>query len=226
MADNEDAARARGVAVVAVGLLAAACSSSKPRASSTTTQVTVSTVPVTSTSVAATTTAPTTPPTTTVVGLVVDGNGTSLTPPSAPTVMAYNADCNKLVAPGFYGQCLTVTAPGGTIVEQQKEASPSFTGQERDLVYRFVNNQYSLVLRRIPEANGESETRLFASDIMRDGDSKAVFVTPPPNGEFANELDVVDTNGVVTLYRQLHGGFADIVTGGGLETYLPDPSGG
>jgi hypothetical protein len=61
---------------------------------------------------------------------------------------------------------------------------------------------------------------------MRDGDPKAVFVTPAPNGEFGNELDVVDTSGSVTLVRQLHGGFADVASGGGLQTYVPDPAGG
>jgi hypothetical protein len=223
-----------GVAL-AVGLLAGACSSSKPAASSTTTSgVPTTTVPVTSTSTpAVATTAPTTPPTTTVVGLVLTGVGTTLTPPSAPTAKPYSTSCNTLVDPGFYGECLTVTAPGGTIaaiVEQQKETyqqgQPIVTGQERDLVYRLVGGQYLLVLRRVPVASGESETRLYSSDIMRDGDPKAVFVTPAPNGNYANELDVVDTTGSVTLYRQLHGGFADVATGGGLQTYLPDPQGG
>jgi hypothetical protein len=225
-----------GIGLVVVGaLLVAGCGSSKKSAAP----------PTTTTSVAATTTsgpppapptsppAPTTPPTTTVVGLVLTGAGTTFTAPSAPTVVAYNSNCNTLIDPGFYGSCLTVTSASGTlaaIVEQQKETyqqgQPIVTGQERDLVYRLVGNQYSLILRRIPVASGEAETRLFASDIMRDGDSKAIFVTPAPNGEFGNELDVVDTSGSVTLVRQLHGGFADVASGGGLQTYVPDPAGG
>jgi hypothetical protein len=224
-----------GVVVAAVALLAAGCGTSKPAATATSTsRATTSTSTSTSTTTATTSApAPTTPPTTTVVGLVLNGNGTTLTPPSAPTVKAYNTNCDTLVDPGFYGQCLTVTSPSGTlaaIVEHQSETyqqgQPIVAGQERDLVYRLVDNQYSLILRRIPAANGEAETRLFSSDIMRDGDPKAVFVTPAPNSDFGNELDVVDTTGSVTLVRQLHGGFADVATAGGLQTYVPDPAGG
>ncbi len=217
---------------VAVGLLAAGCTATKSAARSATTAPTT-VAPVPSTSVPATTTAPTTPPTTTVVGLVVNGGGTTLTPPAAATVKAYSADCRTLLDSGFYGSCITVTAGSGTIVaivEQQRQdyqpGQPITSGQELDLVYLRQGSQYALILRRVPVANGEAETRLYASDIMRDGDRKAVFITPAPNASFGNELDVVEASGAVTLFRQLHGGFADVAPSGGLQTYLPDARGG
>jgi len=167
------------------------------------------------------------------VGLVVNGSGNTFTSPSAPTVVPFSADCRALVDPGFFGQCLTVSAPTGTIaaiVEQQRRdyqpGQPIAAGQERDLVYRRQGATYALVLRRTPEPNGSGETRLYESDVNRDGDPKAVFVTPAPNARYGTELDLVEGSGVVTLYRQLHGGFAGVAAGGGLDSFVPDPSQG
>jgi len=64
---------------------------------------------------------------------------------------------------------------------------------------------------------------LYGSDIMRDGDPKAVFVEPAPNSTFGTELDVVDASATVSLVRKLQGGFANVASGGGLQVYVPDP---
>lgn len=219
--------------------LAACSSSSHHGTSTTTTSSTTSTSSPTTTAAGAgsTTTAPgTTAPGTTaphnVVGLVVSGAGNTLTAPASPTVVAYNPNCHALVDPGFSGSCLTITAPSGTIaaiVEQQRSTyqagQPTPPSQERDLVYHRQGNNYALTMRRAPVTN-QSESRLYESDVNRDGDVKAVFVSPATNPQYANELDVVEGTGAVTLYRQLHGGFATIASGGGLEAFVPDASQG
>jgi hypothetical protein len=191
------------------------------------------TAPTTTATTVAPTTASTAPPTTTLIGLALNGTGNTFTPPAAPTTVGYNSDCQTLIDPGFYGQCVIVTAPSGTvagIVEQQQRTyqagQPIVPGQERDLVYREVNNDWSLVLRRTPTASGEATSQVYGSDILRDGDPKLVFVEPAPNSSYADELDVVEGSGAVTLYRQLNGGFATVPTGGGLQTYVPDPVNG
>jgi hypothetical protein len=218
-------------ALLGAGLMAGCGSSSKnnadPPAATSTTAVAPTTTPTTA---ASTTIVATTPPTTTLIGLVLSGSGNTFTAPSEPTTKPIGANCRSLFDPGFYGNCVTVVAPSGTIaalVEQQQQnyqsGQPITTGQERDLVYREVDHAWSLVLRRTPVAAGESMCELYESDIMRDADPKAVFVEPAANSQYANELDVVEGSGIVTLYRQLHGGFAAVPAAGGLDTYTPDP---
>lgn len=220
--------------VVAAALILSACGSSgtKKTAPAPTTAASTTTTASPPTSAATTTTAPTTapapPPPKSAVGLVVDGQGATLAPPASPTTDAFNANCHALVDAGFSGSCVTVTSPGGTIaaiVETRETPGQTSTAPaERDLVYRQVGNTYSLRLRRVTAAS--STTTLYASDVNRDGDPKAVFVTPAPNSQFGNELDVVDTGGAVTLLRQLHGGFATIGLGGGLKSFVPGSTSG
>jgi len=175
-----------------------------------------------------TTTVPATPSTTSLIGLALGPSGTTLVPPDAPTAFPYTPNCRSLIDPGFYGSCVVVTAPSGTIAaiserQSDQQAGSSVTPtQERDLVYHRVGSAWHLALRRVTTSTGYAPTSdLWQSDIDRDGDPKAVFVTPAPNSQFGNELDVVEATGAVTLYRQLHGGFATIASGGGLETYVP-----
>jgi hypothetical protein len=195
------------------------------------TTVTPTTAPPTT---APATTAPpaTAPPATSVVGLTLTGAGNTFTAPASPTTVAYNPACNSLFDPGYTGECVIVASPSGTIaalveVPQQANGGAPAAGSERDLVYREVGNTWSLVLRRTPVSVGSyEETKVYESDIMRDGDPKAVFVEPSANPQYANEIDVVEASGVVTLYRQMHGGFATVPASGGLDTYVPDPAGG
>jgi hypothetical protein len=221
--------------LLGAGLLAGCGSSGKnnaePPAATSTTPTAAAPTTVPTTPAPATTLTP--PPTTTLVGLVLSGSGNTFAAPTAPTTKPFSANCRSLLDPGYYGECVTVVAPTGTIaaiVEQQQQnyqsGQPITTGQERDLVYREVGHAWSLVLRRTPVATGESISEVYESDVMRDGDPKAVFVEPAANSQYGNELDVVEGNGIVTLYRQLHGGFAAVPAGGGLETYTPDPADG
>lgn len=167
------------------------------------------------------------------IGLAVNGTGATLTAPTAPTTAIYSSDCEELVDPGFFGSCRVITAPSGTmaaIVEQQRGASAGASGgpapiQERDLVYHRVGDRWSLALRREFTSTSGDETDLWQSDVNRDGDPKAVFVTPATNATYGQELDVVEANGTVTLFRELKGGFATIAAGGGLETFVPDTTG-
>lgn len=164
--------------------------------------------------------------------MVLSGVGSTFTPPLTPTVKPYNSDCRTLLDPGYYGQCITVVAPTGTIaaiVEVQKatsQAAAAAPSQERDLVYRRQGSSWNLVLRRTYLTNSGIGTLLYESDVQRDGDPKAVFVRTAPNPRYGNELDLVEGSGKVTLYRQLHGGFAVVPPGGGLETFVPASSGG
>ncbi len=219
-----------GLIVAPLGL--AACSSSAPHAgASSSAGSTTSTSGPPTTAASSTTTASTAPGTTAphnVVGLVVTGAGNTFAPPASPTVVAYNPNCHALVDAGFNGTCLTITAPSGTIaaiVEQQQHTyqagQPTPPSEERDLVYHRGGNNWVLSLRRAPVTN-QSESRLYESDVNRDGDAKAVFISPAANTQYADELDVVEGTGAVSLYRQLHGGFATIASGGGLETFVPD----
>ncbi|MHB1534895.1 MAG: hypothetical protein ACYC1D_09875 [Acidimicrobiales bacterium] len=236
-------ARHRDLLIGATAVLATlltGCSSSAPHRAAPKTRPSTTAPPSSATTATTTaTTAPpatappaTAPPTTTLIGLVLNGNGATLVPPASPTTVPFNGACQALIDPGFYGACVTVTAPSGTIgaitESQQNQGGANVAIQERDLVYRRVGGTYSLALRRVTTAtNGAGNTStLWESDVNRDGDPKAVFVTPAPNSQYGNELDVVEATGVVTLYRQLHGGFATIAPGGGLETFVPSSTSG
>ena len=176
-------------------------------------------------------TRPAAPTTTSVIGLALSGQGSTLTPPSAPTTKPYSADCKTLFDKDWEGDCLFITSESGAIAALVEWVEPTYnsTGQgtgptpERDLVYRHVGSTWNLALRRTESVTSYAE--LWRSDVNRDSDPKAVFVVPAPNTQFGEELDVVDASGQVTLQRQLQGGFATIATGGGLETFVPDSSG-
>ena len=156
-----------------------------------------------------------------VVGLTVTGAGATLTPPSSPTVLPYSADCAALVDKGYQASCVIITAPSGQIAALVEINSSTGGSDERDVVWSRVGSTWQLALRRDTPNVQVGYATVVASDVMRDGDPKAVFATPAGNAEFADEIDVVEANGTVSLQRQLHGGFATVAPGGGLETFTP-----
>ncbi len=50
-----------------------------------------------------------------VIGLALSGTGTTLQPPTSPTIKPYSRYCHALIDPGFSGKCVVVVAPSGTI---------------------------------------------------------------------------------------------------------------
>jgi len=56
---------------------------------------------------------------------------------------------------------------------------------------------------------------------LRSGHPELVFVTPAAISGFGAELDVVEGNGQVSLYRFLGEGFANVPIPGDLVTYVP-----
>lgn len=238
-----------GAAAVAVACLSAACNSGTASAGATAAKDPRSAAPPTTDPTSVTTGAgvPSAPSTTTtatsmpgprtaqppgVVGMVLSGAGNSFTAPLSPTVKPFSSDCRTLLDPGYYGQCITVVAASGTIaavVEVRKPTSQTSgpaPAPERDLVYHKQGSSWDLVLRRTYSTNTGIGTMLYESDVQRDGDPKAVFVRAAPNPRYGNELDLVEGTGKVTLYRQLHGGFALVPPGGGLRTFVPARAGG
>lgn len=170
-----------------------------------------------------------------VVGLVLSGRGASLYPPLSPTDKAYSTDCQSLVDPGFTGKCAVVSGAQGTVagvVEQETaalEGSGPRTGptsakvaqvQERDLVWRRHRRSWALELRRVFNT-AAAPTRLWSGDVEARGRPVLVFVTPSGEEGFANELDVVDGTGRVSLYRFLGEGFVVAPGPGELVAYVP-----
>lgn len=165
---------------------------------------------------------------------MLSGVGATLTPPTNPSYKPYTTNCHQLIDPAFTGTCAVAKSPLGTvagIVEEETAAlsqgatRSSATGgpgaQERDLVWRREGARWELALRRVFPKNTGLPSLLWADDVTRDRSTELVFVTPTDRAGFGNELDLVEGNGQVTLYRFLGQGFVDVPARGGLVTYVP-----
>lgn len=164
----------------------------------------------------------------------VNGAGTTLTPPRAPTTKAVSHseddNCYGLLDAHFrFGWCERYHSKLGTavaLVEYQNS-------QERDLVYKVQGATADLALRRVRTANSDAQddnpaiSNLEISDLVNDNTPKAIFEVPAGSGdnEAYDNLDVVEASGVVVLHLDLHGGVARKAFGGGLETYTPAAAG-
>jgi hypothetical protein len=131
------------------------------------------------------------------------------------------------------GSCAVTKTLTGTIaaiveyrIEHYLPGAPIRPGEERDVVYRQVGDDWTLVLRRIPPAEGQGISELYESDVMRDHNPVDVFVEPAVGSSYGDSIDVVAGTGRVTLHRQLDRGFAVVASAGGLTTYIPVPAGG
>lgn len=183
---------------------------------------------------------PSTPPN--VVGLVVDGAGSDLTRPAAPTT--------KALAPGRLGfpTCSGLRDEGFTLSYCQRFSSPLGTAvalvedygtEERTLIWTVSGGSASLALRRVrtlaqpagsvnAQDGGAQATRTQLSDINNDRVTALIVQTPAaagaPNPPLA-ALDIVQASGIVGLHRNLHNGVARKALGGGLETWTPTGAG-
>jgi|SRR5579875_1072937 len=163
---------------------------------------------------------PAPPPATRVIGLRLSGYGAHLVPPTSPTLKPYSTDCHKLVDPAFTGVCAVASSAAGTVAGVVEVERGAFGGQERDVVWRKQGHHWSLALVHVT-ANPRSTTLLWRYD-LRPGRQELVFVLPAAVPGFGSELDVVEGNGQVSLYRFLGAGFADVPLRGNLVTYVPE----
>jgi len=181
------------------------------------------------------------PPSAAGVGLVVDGTGTTLTGPAAPTNRGLAGkvgnDCYGLVDGGFSeNSCAQL---GGAkvaavlVVETKRNGSGT---EERDLLYTVKGDTGALALRRVRQVAGaryDASGTATAADLDGDGVSNAAVLTTPSaaasgavSGTPLETLDVVTSGGAVSLHRDLHGGVARQAFGGkGLELFTPRPDG-
>jgi hypothetical protein len=154
-----------------------------------------------------------------VIGIPLSGYGARLVPPTGPTDRAYNADCHKLIDPAFTGKCVVASSRAGSVAGVVEVEHGAYGGQERDLVWRRRGDRWGLALVHVFENPG-LPTQLWRYD-LRPGRSELIFVMPTALPGFGSELDVVEGNGAVSLYRFLGEGFADVPRAGDLVTYVP-----
>ena len=158
-------------------------------------------------------------PSTGVIGLALSGLDTHLLPPTKPSYKPYSTDCHKLLDPAFTGKCVTATSSMGTVAGVVEVEHGAFGGQERDLVWHRRGDRWWLALVHVFNNPG-LPTMLWRTD-LRQGHPDLVFVMPTALRGFGSELDVIEGNGAVSLYRFLGQGFADVPEPGYLVTYVP-----
>lgn len=168
---------------------------------------------------ASTATAPPPAPSTGVIGLRLSGLDSHLVPPLAPTDKPYSTDCHELVDRSFIGKCVTATSSAGSVAGVVEVGPGALGHQERDLVWHRQGSHWSLALVHVFENPG-LPTLLWRVD-LRSGRPELVFVMPTDISGFGTELDVVEGNGQVSLYRFLGQGFANVPMPGDLVTYVP-----
>ena len=164
-------------------------------------------------------TAPPPSPSTGVIGLRLSGFGTHLLAPTKPSYKPYSSDCHELLDPAFRGKCVTATSQIGTVAGVVEVEHGAFGGQERDLVWHRRGDRWWLTLVHVSNNPG-LPTLLWRTD-LRQGHQDLVFVMPAALRGFGSELDVIEGNGTVSLYRFLGQGFADVPEPGYLVTYVP-----
>jgi hypothetical protein len=154
-----------------------------------------------------------------VVGIALSGLGTHLLPPTSPSAKPYTANCHRLLDPAFTGKCVVARSASGAVAGVVEIERGAFGGQERDLVWRRQGRHWDLALVHVFDNPG-LPTRLWRYD-LRSGRPELVFVMPTALAGLGSELDVVEGNGRVSLYRYLGEGFAAVPEPGRLVTYVP-----
>lgn|GEM_PF-1830450 len=156
-----------------------------------------------------------------VIGMALSGEGAHLLAPTSPTLKPYSGNCHTLVDPAFKGKCVTATSSAGTVAGVVEVERGAFGGQERDLVWRKQGLHWALALVHVSES--PRLNALVWRCELRPGAHELVFVLPSALPGFGSELDVVEGNGQVSLYRSLGVGFADVPVQGDLVTYVRGP---
>jgi hypothetical protein len=156
-----------------------------------------------------------------VVGITdLSGAGSSFVPPNRPSARPYTSDCHRLIDPAFAGRCVEASGPAGTVAAVLEEERGAFVSQERDLVWRERGDEWQLALVHVRD-NPRLPARAWRSDLVPALGGELVIVLPSRKPGFADELDLVNGSGQVSIVRFLDGGFALAPGEDRLVTYTP-----